>query len=74
MKVGDFVKISSGVLEILSKNDIKTEDYKYIELFKEYERLAADSKVSYAVAVLAEKYNISEASVYRILRRFRKTI
>lgn len=75
MIVADFVKISSETMKLLSKFGIKTDDFKHIGLFSDYEKMVAEgSKISYVVASLADKYSISEASVYRILRRFKTTL
>lgn len=72
MKVADLINFSAGWMKVLSKHDIKMEDYKYVHLFEEYANLVANGhKVSYAVAMLACKYQISEASVYRIIKRLK---
>lgn len=74
MIVADFVKISSETLKLLSKYDIKVDDYKFVDLFQEYEQMLAErNKVSYIVTVLSVKYGISETSIYRILKRFKAT-
>ena len=75
MVVADFVKICSEMMKLLAKYDIRTSDYKYTQLFSEYLRMEKEGlKVSYIVALLAHEYRISEASVYRILRRFKKSV
>lgn len=75
MKVADFVKISRATLILLSKYGIKVDDFKYIDLYSEYcSMVSQGDKVSYAVAVLARKYSISESSVYRKLKLFKATI
>lgn len=75
MKVADFVKLCGEILKLLSKYDIKVSDYQYTNLFSEYSSMSEKGyKVSYIVTVLSEKYGISEASVYRILRRFKRAV
>lgn len=75
MKVADFVNLFGEILKLLSKLDIKVSDYQYTNLFSDYASMTERGyKVSYIVAVLAGKYEISEASVYRILRRFKKAV
>lgn len=75
MKVAELVKISEEILKLLSKHAIRTDDYKYVDLFNDYLKMKEKGdKTSYVVAVLSEKYKIGEASVYRLLRRFRETI
>lgn len=75
MVVADLLRISCEMLKLLSKYAVKTDDYKHLDLFAEYVRMnELGEKTSYIVAVLSEKYKISEASVYRLLRKFRKTV
>lgn len=75
MKVAELLKISSGTMKMLSKFDIRMSDYKYLDMFSEYEDLAGKGcKISSVVMCLSEKYSISEATVYRIIKRFKTTI
>lgn len=75
MKVADLVKLSSETLKSLSEFGIRIDDYKYLSLFSDYEEMVRNgNKISYAVTYLSEKYSISEATVYRVLRRFKATI
>lgn len=74
MLVANFVKINSECMKLLSNFDVKMSDFKYVEMFSDYENMVKDGdKVSYIVAVLAERYSLSESSVYRILKRFKAT-
>ena len=46
------------------------EDVQYIELYNDYNRLLDEGeKVSYIVAVLAERYNVCERKVYPLIKR-----
>lgn len=46
------------------------EDIQYIELYNDYNRLLDEGeKVSYIVAVLAERYNVCERKVYTLIKR-----
>lgn len=46
------------------------EDVQYIELYNDYNRLLDEGeKVSYFVAVLAERYNVCERKVYTLIKR-----
>lgn len=75
MIVADLIKFNKLTMEMLSKHDIKMSDHKYVDLYAEYEELViSGGKISYIVAKLAEKYVMSEASVYRLLRKFKRTI
>jgi len=75
MKVIEILKISKEILEMLSENDIKTTDVKHLKLYSEYEAMMAKSlKVTYIVEHLSEEYGVSVAQVYRIIKRFKRTI
>ena len=44
----------------------------YIDLFNEYRKMVTDGeKVSYIVATLASKYDVSERKVYDLIKRFK---
>lgn len=46
------------------------EDVQYIELYNDYNRLLDEGeKVSYIVAVLAERYNVCGRKVYTLIKR-----
>ena len=46
------------------------EDVQYIELYNDYNRLLDEGeKVSYIVAVLAERYKVCERKVYTLIKR-----
>lgn len=69
------MKISSDTLYLLSENDIKMSDVKYLDMYSEYEKMMAKSlKVTYIVEHLSDKYNVSVAQVYRIIKRLKRTI
>lgn len=75
MKVADLLKISSESMKVLSKFDIRIDDYKYLDLFSDYEAMAAGGyKTTCAVIILAERYSISEATVYRVIRKLKATV
>ena len=75
MKVVELVKISTKILEMMSNSDIRTGDYKFVEMYEEYKRLRnAGEKYWYIIASLAERYSISESSVKRLIRRFENEV
>lgn len=75
MKVIEILKISKEILEMLSENGIKTTDVKHLKLYSEYEAMIAKRlKVTYIVEHLSEEYGVSVAQVYRIIKRFKRTI
>jgi len=71
MKVIEILKLGREILKTLQESCIKVEDYKYIELYEQYlDIVRSGGKSSYAVAVLAERYGISERKVYYIVKKF----
>lgn len=72
MKVIEILKLNRELLKICRNIGIRVEDVQYIELYNDYNRLLADGeKVSYIVAVLAERYAVSERKVYTLIKRLR---
>lgn len=72
MKVIEILKLNRELLKICRDMGIRTNDVQYIELYNEYNRLLANGeKVSYIVAVLAERYDVSERKVYALIKRLR---
>ena len=52
---------------------IRVDDVKYIALYNEYQEMVGrGEKVSYAVAMMAERYGISERTVYMVLKHLQK--
>lgn len=71
MKVIEALKFNSGLLKNLQIVGIRLDDAQYIALYDEFVKMQTDgSKVSYIVAMLAEKYNISERKVYSLIKKF----
>lgn len=71
MKTHEVLTLNRELLLKLSFMGIRCEDCKYIDLYNEYLSLRENGeKVTYVVAVLSEKYNVSERQVYSIIRRF----
>ena len=75
MKVYELLGFNKELLKRFHQIGIKLEDYKYIELYKEYnELLTSGDKVTYIVMVLAEKHGVSERQIYNIVSKFSKDI
>lgn len=72
MKVIEILKLNRDLLKICRDVGIRMDDVQYIELYNDYNRLLANGeKVSYIVAVLAERYAVSERKVYALIKRLR---
>ena len=68
MTIYELLKFIGEPLERLTNAGIKTGDYKYIALYEDFRK--ASEKVGYIVAVLAERYGVSERTVYDVVKRF----
>jgi len=72
MTIFEVLNFNRELLEKLRRVGVKLEDTAYIDLFVEFNNMVgAGDKVSYAVAVLADRYNVSERKVYSLIRHFR---
>lgn len=71
MEVYEIIKISREIMKVLSNSDIKVDDYQYLEMYDEYLSMkSCKEKYRYIIAVLSFKYNISQSTVSRIIKRF----
>lgn len=71
MKVIELLNFNRELLKKLQAAGIRLEDARYIDLYMDYMRLLNQGeKVSYVVAVLSEKYCVSERKVYALVKRF----
>lgn len=71
MTIYEVLKFIGEPLERLTNAGIKTGDYKYIALYEDYRKaLKTGEKVGYIVAVLAERYGVSERTIYDVVKRF----
>lgn len=70
MKVIEILKLNKGLLNVLQRVGIRVDDVRYVDLYNDYRLLIEKGeKVSYIVAVLSGKYNVSERTVYGLLKR-----
>ena len=72
MKVIEILNFNRELLKRLQAAGIRLEDARYIDLYADYNPPTRSrwKKVSYAVAVLSEKYSVSERKVYALVKRF----
>lgn len=71
MAIFEILKFNRELLDRLRKAGIRLEDADYIDLFVDFnDMVGKGDKVSYTVAVLADKYNISERKVYSLIKHF----
>ena len=71
MKVYELLALNRELLERMCAAGVRLDDVRYVGLYRDYLRMKpAPRKVSYIVAVLAERYGVSERKVYGLLKRF----
>lgn len=72
MKVIEILNLNKELLKNFQKAGIRLDDVQYIDLYNEYRAMQAQkNKVSYIVASLAIKYDVSERKVYDLIKRFK---
>lgn len=75
MKIVEILKIGCELLKLMSSYDLRCDDYLYVGMYDEYVKMRENGlKVDYILATLSEKYNLSESTVKRIIRRFSKEV
>ena len=71
MKIIDVLKFNRELIKRLRIVGIRLEDEQFVDLYTDYTVMRQGSeKVSYIVAVLADRYVISERTVYSLIKRF----
>lgn len=72
MKVIEVLNLNKELLKKFQQVGIRLEDVQYVDLYDEYKKMLANGdKVSYIIATLADKYEVSERKVYDLIRRFK---
>ena len=71
MKIIDILKFNRELIKRLRTAGIRLEDEQFVDLYADYTIMRQrGEKVSYIVAVLADRYDISERTVYNLIKRF----
>lgn len=75
MKVAKLLQIGAELLKLMSICDLRVSDFQYLELYSDYVKACKNNeKRTATIMCLSEKYNLSESSVKRIIRRFERDI
>ena len=73
MKVVELLKIGKELLKLMSENDVKRDDYKFVKMYQEYLAMRKNGvKYRATIQMLSEEYSTSKASVERAIRRLSK--
>ena len=71
----DALKLAESVLSTLQRNAINANDVQYLECYEELTRMEREGhKKTFIVAYLSERFNLNEATLYRIARRMERKI
>lgn len=70
MTIYEILSFNKELLHRLSNAGIQTKDYRYVDLFRDYtEMMSEGNKTTYTVAVLSDRYAMSERKVYDVIRK-----
>ncbi len=71
MKIYEILNFHRELLKRLYDSGVRLEDACCIDMYADYSHMRSNGeKVSYIVAVLSEKYAMSERKVYSLIKRF----
>ena len=71
MTIIDALKFNRELFERMRSAGVRIDDVRYIDLYADVKSMTdAGDKKTYAVAVAADRYNVSERLVYDIVKRF----
>ncbi|MFQ7112511.1 hypothetical protein [Hallella bergensis] len=71
MKIIEVLKFNRELIKRLKIAGIRLEDEEFVDLYTDYTNLLKrGEKVSYIVALLSERYAVSERKVYMLIKRF----
>ena len=75
MKVVELLKIGGELLKVMSENDVKRDDYRFVKMYHEYLTMRGNGvKYRAVIQMLSEEYKTSRASIERAIRRLGKTV
>lgn len=73
MKIFEILSFNREILDRLDRLGIHPDDHKHLDLYNDYRTMKARAeKVTYIVAILAERYAVSERKVYNLIARLGK--
>ena len=75
MKTVDILQIGEKFLKLMSKLDLKRDDYRHIALYEEYMKMRGEGeKVDYIMVRLSDKYGLSESTIKRVIKRLSQEV
>ena len=72
MTLYELLSFNRNIVSALRAAGVKEDDYLHLDFYAEFLQLQArGEKVTYIVALLADKYGMSERKAYSLIRRYR---
>jgi hypothetical protein len=70
MKNYEILKMNASLLQLLSKNGVSVNDVNYLDVFDEFMEMKKQGlKVRYIALTLADKYGMTDRSIFKIVKR-----
>lgn len=71
----ELIKTNETILKAMVRNNIGILEVNNLMIYEEYEaRKARNEKIGYIMCSLKDKYNVTERSIYGIVKRMKKRI
>ncbi|WP_071146150.1 hypothetical protein [Bacteroides ihuae] len=75
MTAYEILATNISTLQKLSEASIDVADIKYLEMYRDYTRMAQEGhKMTYIAYYISEEYGINKATFYRIIKKFGQVI
>jgi Mor family transcriptional regulator len=75
MKIHEAIRIYKPIIDNLGNYGIKVDDVRHIDLYDEFIRLKNEGhKITYIASHLSSEYNVSERTVYAIVKKMEEEI
>lgn len=75
MTVYEILKVNETFIQYVNKYLPSVQLLGYLELYQEYLDLKKQGeKVSYIVAILADKYKVTERTIYKVVKQFEQRV
>lgn len=73
MKVIEFLKFSTSMLKMMSENDVKVDDWQYVEAYEQFLNMRSSGvKYDNAITELANEKHIAKRTLQRAFKRLMK--
>lgn len=75
MKAFELLKVNESLLKTMEGYSLSIGDVKYINLLRDYEKMSTEGlKKTYIVQSLADKYEIAERTLYRVIDKLMQDV